>query len=101
MPQRLHARRRLVVAATVVAWFALSPVGAKLALAQAGRFAAEITKIEMAERRVTLKASMGQQTLRVVPGVALDAVRPGDKVLLTFGVEGTESVITGIEVVKS
>lgn len=95
------ARWLLVVAAAVFVLLALSPWGAGSATAQASGFAAEITKIEMAERRVTWKASMGQHTMRVVPGVALDAVKPGDRVLLTFGVDGAESVITGIEVVKS
>jgi hypothetical protein len=32
---------------------------------------------------------MGQQTLRVASGVALDALKLGDKVLVTFGQEGT------------
>jgi Cu/Ag efflux protein CusF len=89
------------LAATVAAVLALAPVGTTPALAQASRFSAEITNIEIAEKRVTLKASMGQQTLRVAPGVALDAFKPGDKVLITFGQDGTESIITSIEVIKS
>lgn len=44
---------------------------------------------------------MGQQTLRVAPGVALDALKPGDKVLLTFGQDGNESIITSIEAIRS
>jgi hypothetical protein len=49
---------------------------------------------------VTLKASMGQQTMRVASGVALDAFKPGDRVLVTFGLDGTDSVIASIEVLK-
>lgn len=64
---------------------------------QAGGYSAEIAKIEMTDKRVTLKASMGQQTLRVAPGVALDAFKPGDKVLITFGQEGAEPIITRID----
>lgn len=81
----------------LVLWFTSAPP----ALAQgSNKFAAELTKVEAAEKRVTFKASMGQQTLRVAPAVAFDALKPGDKVLLTFGVEGSESIITSIEVVK-
>jgi len=101
MLRTLHPLRPLVAAATVAAVLALSPVGATPALAQASRFSAEITRIEIAEKRVTLKASMGQQTLRVAPGVALDAFKPGDKVLVTFGQDGAEPVITSIELMKS
>lgn len=50
---------------------------------------------------MTLKTSMGQQTMPVASGAALDAFKPGDRVLVTFGQDGTESVITSIEVVKS
>ena len=91
---RLPSFRQLVTAA------ALSLLAVTPALAQASKFAPEITKIEVAEKRVTLKASMGQQTLRVAPAVALDALKPGDKVLLTFGQDGDEPVITSIEVVR-
>jgi Cu/Ag efflux protein CusF len=101
MLRTLRILRPLAVTATVAAVLALAPVGATPALAQASRFSAELTKIEIAEKRVTLKASMGQQTLRVAPGVALDALKPGDKVLITFGQDGTESIITSIEVIKS
>ncbi len=95
------ALRPLVVAATVVAVLALSPGGGMPSFAQASRYAAEIAKIDIAQKQVTLKASMGQQTMRVASGVALDALKPGDKVLVTFGQQGTQSVITSIEVLKS
>lgn len=39
---------------------------------------------------------MGQLTVRVAAGVALDALKLGDKVLVTFGQDGTEPVITQI-----
>ncbi len=100
MLRTLHLVRSLTVAATVAAVLVLSPLGATRALAQFSKFSAEITKIEIAERRVTLKASMGQQTLRVAPGVALDTFKPGDKALITFGQEGTEPIITSIEVIE-
>lgn len=93
--------RPLVLAATVVAALALSPVGATPARAQGSRFSVEITKIEVPDKRMTFKASMGQQTMRVAPGVVLDGYKPGDKVLITFGQDGTESVISSIELVKS
>ena len=88
------------VATALVAVLALSSLGAARAAPKASRYAAEISRVEIAERQLTLKASMGQQTMRVARRVRLDAIRAGDKVLLTFGQEGTESVITGIEVVK-
>lgn len=101
MTRVLHALRALAIAAAVAAVFALAPAGATQALAQASRFSAEIAGIEIAEKRVTLKASMGQQTLRVAPGVALEAFKPGDKVLVTFGQDGTEPIITSIELIKT
>jgi hypothetical protein len=64
---------------------------------QASGYAAEIAKIDPANRRVTLKASMGQVTVRVSAAVVLDALNPGDKVLVTFGQDGTEPVTTRIE----
>jgi Cu/Ag efflux protein CusF len=100
MFRRLHSCQSLAVAATVVAAFLLSPAVVGPALAQASGYAAEIAKIDLSEKQVTLKASMGQQTVRVASGVALDALKPGDKVLVTFGQEGTEPVITKIVVIK-
>lgn len=98
MPHRL---RPLVLASSIAAAvIALSFLGSRQVLAQASRYAAELTKVDIAEKQVTLKASMGQQTMRVASAVALDKLKPGDKVLITFGQQGTESVITRIEVVK-
>lgn len=96
MPRRLKSLRPIAVAAAAL--LALSPLGAPHA--QASGYAAEIAKIQIAERQLTLKASMGQQTVRVAPGVAIEALKPGDKVLITFGQDGVEPVITRIEVVK-
>lgn len=64
---------------------------------QSGGYSAEITKIDIAEKRMTLKASMGQLTVRVAPAVALHNFKPGDKVLVTFGQEGSEPIVTRIE----
>ncbi len=94
-----HPLRPLAGAVTTAAGLALSLLGGMPARAQATGYAAEIAKIDVAERRVTLKASMGQQTLRVAARVVLDALKPGDKVLITFGQERSEAVITRIEVV--
>jgi Cu/Ag efflux protein CusF len=90
-------RLALTTAAAVLASWLL---GALPARAQARGYAAEIANIDLAEKRVTLKASMGQQTMRVAAGVALDALKRGDKVLVTFGQEGGESVIVDIEIVR-
>jgi Cu/Ag efflux protein CusF len=90
MPQR---RRWLAFAATALL--------AMPAWGQPGGYAAEIAKIDPADRRVTLKGSMGQLVVRVAAGVALDAFKPGDKVRVTFGQDGTEPVITRIELVTS
>jgi Cu/Ag efflux protein CusF len=92
--------RPLIAAATVAAVLLLSSACVRPALAQASGYSAEIAKIDISDKQVTLKASMGQQTLRVASGVALDALKPGDKVLVTFGQEGAEPVITKIVVVK-
>jgi Cu/Ag efflux protein CusF len=95
----IAAPRRLVAAtAAVLLW--LCATVAMPALAQASRFAAEIVHVDMADKRVTLKASMGQQTMRVVSAVVLEALKPGDKVLVTFGQSGKEAVITSVEVLK-
>jgi Cu/Ag efflux protein CusF len=94
--QSLFAAAAVAVAAVLL----LLSAGVGPALAQASGYSAEIAKIDMSEKRVTLKASMGQQTMRVASGVALDMFKPGDKVLVTFGQEGTESVITKIVVAK-
>ena len=101
MLRTLLFSRPLVFTATLAAVLALSLVSAMPALAQASSFSVEITKIEIPEQRVTFKASMGQQTMRVASGVALDVLKLGDKVLVTFGQDGTESVISSIEVIKS
>jgi Cu/Ag efflux protein CusF len=88
------------------AWAAAVVVALSLAMLQgcaepaalrAGGYAAEITHIELAEKRLTLKGSMGQLTVRVAPGVALHTFKPGDKVQITFGQEGTEPSITHME----
>jgi Cu/Ag efflux protein CusF len=63
----------------------------------AGGYAAEIANIDIADKRMTLKASMGQMTVRVAPAVALQSFKPGDKVLITFGQEGAEPIVTRME----
>jgi Cu/Ag efflux protein CusF len=93
--------RALVLAAAFAVVLALTPQGAAPAAAQASRFAAEITKIELADKRMTLKSSMGQLTVRVAPDVALETLKPGDKVWITFGQDGTEPLVTSVEVIKS
>jgi Cu/Ag efflux protein CusF len=100
MFRTLLSCRTLVHAATMAAVLVLSPLGSQQALAQGSGYAAEIAKIDLPNKQLTLKASMGQQTMRVASSVRLDAFQPGDKVLITFGQEGTESVITKIVVVK-
>jgi Cu/Ag efflux protein CusF len=70
------------------------------AFAQARGYSVEIASIDAPKRQVTFKASMGQQTMRAAPKVALDAFKPGDKVLLEFGQEGAEAVIVSIVVNK-
>lgn len=85
---------RITAAAAVLA---LAPGCATPPAGQAGGYAAEIAKIEMGEKRVTLKASMGQQTMRVAPSVALESLKLGDKVLITFGQAGAETIITRID----
>ncbi len=80
---------------------ALAAFGVAPAWAQSGGYAAEIVAIDQVRRQVTFKASMGQQTMRSKAGVALEAFKAGDKVLITFGQERKESVITRMEVVKS
>lgn len=92
--------RPLIAAPLVAALLALSALGTTPSCAQAGGYLAEIKRLEVAERRVTLKASMGEMTVRVAPDVALDAIKPGDKVLITFGQDGGEPVITRIEPIK-
>ncbi len=98
--QRMPRRRRALVLAAVATLLAASALGARPAAAQASRFAAEISTIDAAEKRVTLKSSMGQLTVRVAPAVALDGYKAGDKVWVTFGQDGTEPVLTSLEIVK-
>lgn len=100
-PRRLLRRLQPIVsAATVATVLALSSLGARPSLAQASRYSAEISTIDKAEKRLTLKASMGQLTVRVAAAVALDAFKPGDKVWVTFGQNGTEPLITSLEIVQ-
>jgi Cu/Ag efflux protein CusF len=82
-------RRSLIVAAAALL--------AAPASAQSSGYAAAIATIDPGERRITLKGSMGQLTVRVAAGVALEGFKPGNKVLVTFGQEGTEPVITRME----
>jgi Cu/Ag efflux protein CusF len=91
------------------AWAAAVVVALTLAVLQgcaeptaqrAGGYAAEITNIELAEKRLTLKGSMGQLTVRVAPGVALHTFKSGDKVQVTFGQVGTEPAITRMELTQ-
>jgi Cu/Ag efflux protein CusF len=102
MPRLPRPFRSLVIAAVAAAvpTLALMSISATPALAQASGYAAEIAEIDVAGKRITLKASMGQQTMRVAPGVALDTLAPGDKVLITFGQDGNEAIITRIVKVK-
>jgi non-ribosomal peptide synthetase component E (peptide arylation enzyme) len=86
----MRQRRRSVI----VAAMALLAAPAR---AQGSGYAAAIATIAHAERRITLKGSMGQLTVRVAAGVAIDGFKPGDKVLVTFGQEATEPVITRME----
>jgi Cu/Ag efflux protein CusF len=86
-------RRRSVIAATAAALLA------RPTYAQSSGYAAAIENVDAAERRITLKGSMGQLTVRVAAGVALDGFKPGDKVLVTFAQEGSEPVIARIELV--
>lgn len=94
------AMRRLILVAVATATLALSSLVALPARAQPSGYAAEIAMIDIAGRWVTLKASMGQQAMRVASGVPLQAFKPGDKVLVTFGQEGNESVIARLEKIK-
>jgi hypothetical protein len=100
MIQSPHRLRPFLVAAALATTLLPAWTAPRLAVAQASRFLVEIVAIDIAERRVTLKASMGRQTMRVAAGVEIDALRPGDKAWLTFGQEGSESIITGIERVE-
>ena len=92
--------RPILVAIAAAMLLAHLPARAAPPAAQPGRYAAEIAKVEASEMRVTLKGSMGQLSVRVAPDVALDALKPGDKVLISFGQATAEAVITSIEVVK-
>jgi formylglycine-generating enzyme len=88
----------VIVATSMTPWL---PWGVGLALAQASGYSAEITKIDTANKQVTLKASMGQQTMRTAARVPLKDFKPGDKVLVKFGQEGTEAVVISIVLVKA
>jgi Cu/Ag efflux protein CusF len=81
----------------LLAW---APWSAAAPAAQAGGYRAEIAQVDLAEKRVTLKASMGQETMRVAPSVPLQSFKIGDKVVVTFGQKGREPLITRMELVK-
>ncbi len=98
MPANTNRVRWLIAAA--VAALTLSSPSLPCAIAQAGAYAVEIVKVDPTRKQLTFKASMGQQTMRVAPGVVLDGLKPGDKVLITFGQERKESVIARIERVE-
>ncbi len=86
-----------IVAACLLA---VAQHGAAAPAGQAGGYRAEIAKVDLTEKRVTLKASMGQETMRVAPAVPLQNFKVGDQVVVTFGQKGGEPLITRMERVK-
>ncbi len=84
----------------IASLLALAQHGAAAPAGQAGGYRAEIAQVDLAEKRVTLKASMGQETMRVAPAVPLHTFKIGDKVVVTFGQKGDEPLITRMERVK-
>lgn len=91
---------RAVGAAGAIATVAAAGAEGAAGSAQPAGFSAEIAKVDSLARRVTLKASMGQQALRVAAGVPLEALKPGDKVRVGFGQDAGESVITRIDILR-
>jgi Cu/Ag efflux protein CusF len=101
--RHLRGRRSIEVGARLVTALLLSGPGTAFAQPQQNQqqvsgYAAEIATIDLAERRLTLKASMGETTVRVAKSVALEALKPGDKVRVTFGQVRSEPVITRVVV---
>ena len=79
----------------------LAPTLLPSAQAQNQKLSAEVLKIDLAAKTVTLKAIMGHKTIRVFPPSLLDNVKVGDVVLITAGQDGTETVVVAMTVVKN
>lgn len=59
-----------------------------------------VVKIDAAEGKITIAAVMGHKALRVLKPELLTQVKVGDQIKFTMGQDGTEAVVTGIEVNK-
>jgi Cu/Ag efflux protein CusF len=73
---------------------------ASMAQPAQGRLYAEIVKIDVAQKKVTLKAVMGHRTLRVARPEMLEGFKEGDQVLFEVGQDGTEVIVTILSFAK-
>ncbi len=60
----------------------------------------QVVKLDTASKRLTIRAIMGFQELRARKGELLENVKVGDQVRLQVGPDGTEKVITALEVIR-
>lgn len=80
-------------------------IAALLALAAPLVAAAEslngrVVSIDVAAKKITIAAVMGHKALRVLNPQLLEVVKVGDQIKFTTGQDGTEVVVTTIEVSK-
>ena len=79
---------------------ALSCLGCALLAQAAESHNGKVVKVDTAENRITIAAVMGHKSLRVLKPELLSQVKVGDQIKFTMGQDGTEAVVTGIEVNK-
>jgi hypothetical protein len=60
----------------------------------------QVVKLDTASKKLTIRAIMGFQELRARKGELLENVKVGDQVRLQVGPDGTEKVITALEVIR-
>ena len=82
-------------------WLAIFLLMQPSAHAQTQKLSAQVMKIDLVAKTVTLKAIMGHKTIRVVPPSLLDGIKVGDIVLITAGQDGSESVVIAMTLVKN
>jgi Cu/Ag efflux protein CusF len=84
----------ITLAVTAFTVLTSTALHAQASSAPQGRLYAEIVKIDVDKKTVTLKAVMGHKTLRVARADMLDGFKEGDQVLFEVGQDGTEVIIT-------
>jgi Cu/Ag efflux protein CusF len=66
----------------------------------AAKYNGKIERIDAEKGILTVKAVMGHKDLRLATPALLEKLKVGDQVRLTLGPNGTETVVTSVEVIR-